>query len=120
MAYISSRKYPKKPEERKKMSEIPYASTVVSIMYAILCTKFDVAYALGIANRFQAVPGEDHWKIMKNIFKYLRRTKDIFLIYKDGSKLKLEGYIDSSFQSDLDDSKSISEYVFILNYGAVS
>ena len=56
---------------------------------------------------------------MKNILKYLRRTKDIFLVY-GGSDFKLEAYSDSSFQSDLDDSKSISGYVFTLNGGAVS
>lgn len=56
---------------------------------------------------------------MKNILKYLRRTKDVFLIY-GGPELKLEGYTDSSFQSDPDDSKSISGYVFTLNVGAMS
>ena len=56
---------------------------------------------------------------MKNILKYLRRTKDIFLIYR-GSELKLEGYTDSSFQTDPDDSKFISGYIFTLNGGAVS
>ena len=56
---------------------------------------------------------------MKNILKYLRRTKDIFLVY-GGSELKLESYSDSSFQSDPDDSKSILGYVFTLNGGAVS
>ena len=78
------------------MNEISYASTVGSIMYAMLCTKPDVAYALGIASRFQADLGEDHWKAVKNILKYLRRTKDIFLIY-GGSDLKLKDYTDSSF-----------------------
>ena len=56
---------------------------------------------------------------MKNILKYLRKTRDIVLIY-DGSDVKLEGYTDSSFQSDPDDSKSISGYVFTLYGGAVS
>ena len=56
---------------------------------------------------------------MKNILKYLKSTKDIFLVY-GGSDLKLEAYSDSSFQSDPDDSKSISGYVFTLNNGAVS
>ena len=56
---------------------------------------------------------------MKDILKYLRRTKDIFLIY-EGFDLNLEGYSNSSFQSDLDDSKSTSGYVFTLNDGAVS
>ena len=117
--HLSKKMSPKTPEETNRMSSIPYASAVGSIMYAMLCTRPDVAYALGIANRFQADPGEDHWKAVKNILKYLRRTKDIFLIY-EGSDLKLEAYSDSSFQSDPDDSKSISGYVFILNGGAIS
>ena len=57
--------------------------------------------------------------MVKNILKYLRRSKNIFLVY-GGSDLKLEAYSDSSFQSDPDDSKSISGYVFTLNNGAVS
>ena len=56
---------------------------------------------------------------MKNILKYLRRTKDIFQIYR-GSDLKLDAYSDSSFQSDPDDSKSTSGYIFILYRGTVS
>ena len=68
------------------MSSIPYALAVGSIMYAMLCAGPDVAYALGIVNRFQADPGEDHRKTMKNILKYLRSTKDIFLVY-EGSDL---------------------------------
>ena len=55
-------------------------------MYAMLCAGPDVAYALGIVKRFQADPGEDHRKTMKNILKYLRSTKDIFLVY-EGSDL---------------------------------
>ena len=60
-----------------------------------------------------------HWVAVKNILKYLRRTKDVFLIYGDGD-LIVEGYSDSSFQYDRDDSKSQSGYVFTLNGGAVS
>ncbi|XP_070004555.1 secreted RxLR effector protein 161-like [Nicotiana sylvestris] len=83
------------------------------------CTHPDVAYALEVTSRYQANPGEEHWKVVKTILKYLRRTKDQFLIYED-SELKLEGYTDASFSSDRDDSKSISGYVFTLNSGAVS
>ena len=54
--------------------------------------------------------------VVKNILKYLRRTKDVFLIYGDGdSDFPVKGYIDVSFQSDRDDSKSQSSYVFTLN-----
>jgi len=57
--------------------------------------------------------------LVKTILKYLRRTKDQFLIYGD-SELKLKGYTDASFALNKDDSKSISGYVFTLNGGAVS
>ena len=50
--------------------------------------------------------------------KYLRKTKDLLLVYGE-SNLRVEVYIDLSFQSDVDDSKSNSRYVFILNEGAV-
>ena len=56
---------------------------------------------------------------MKCILKYLRRTKDLFLVY-GGEELKLQGYIDSSFQSDPDDSRSTSGFLFTLNGGVVS
>ena len=58
---LSKKMSPKIPEERNRMSFIPYASAVRSIMCAMLCTRPDVAYALGIVSRFQADPGEDHW-----------------------------------------------------------
>ena len=80
--HLSKKIYPKTLEERKRMSEIPHASAMGSIMYVMLCTRPDVAYALGVASRFQVDPKEDHWKV--------------------------------------DDSKSISEYVFTLNDGIVS
>ena len=106
------------PEERERMSRIPYASAVGSIMYAMTCTRPDVAYSLGVVSRYQSNPGEMHWKVVKSILKYLRNTKDQWLIYGE-SDLKLVGYTDSSFQSDRDDSRSVSGFVFTLNGGAI-
>ncbi|KAL0427629.1 UNVERIFIED_CONTAM: Retrovirus-related Pol polyprotein from transposon TNT 1-94 [Sesamum latifolium] len=62
---------------------------------------------------------EAHWSAVKSILKYLKRTKDMFLIY-GGGELILEGYSDASFQSDDDDAKSQSSFVFKLNGGVVA
>ncbi|GKC11601.1 hypothetical protein Tco_1008383 [Tanacetum coccineum] len=51
------------------------------IMYAVRCTRPDVAIAQNITNRFQQNPGDLHWTIVKNILKYLKNTKDMFLVY---------------------------------------
>jgi hypothetical protein len=57
---------------------------------------------------------------VKNILKYFRRTKDVFLVYGGEKELTVTGYIDASFQTNKDDSKSQSGFVFTLNGGAVS
>ena len=45
-------------EERECMSRIPYTSIVGSIMYAMTCTRLNVAYSLGIVSRYQSDLGE--------------------------------------------------------------
>nr|GEW29365.1 hypothetical protein [Tanacetum cinerariifolium] len=54
-----------------------------SIMYAVRCTRPDVAFAQNMTSRFQQNPSEEHWTAVKNILKYLRNTKDMFLVYGD-------------------------------------
>ena len=55
----------------------------------------------------EQILGGGHLVAVKNILKYLRRTKDVFLTCGDGdSGLHMKGYTDASFQSDRDDSKS--------------
>ena len=96
---------PQTQYERTRMNMIPYASAIGSIMYVRLYTRPDVSYALSVTSRYQSDPGMGHWVAIKYILKYLRRTKDVFLIYGDGD-LIVEGYSDANFQSDRDDSKS--------------
>jgi hypothetical protein len=102
------------------MKDVPYASAICSIMYAMVCTRPDVAYALSMISRHQAHAGPSHWTAVKNILKYLNRTKDKFLAYGGKMELVVEGYTDVSFATDYDDKRSQSGYVFILNGGAVS
>ncbi|GJX27413.1 hypothetical protein Tco_0233709, partial [Tanacetum coccineum] len=109
------------PEEVKHMQNVPYVSTVGSIMYAVRCTRPDVALAQNITSRFQQNPGEPHWTAVKNILKYLRNTKDMFSVYDGNSEaeLRVDCYCDAGFENDRDDIKSQTGYVFILNGGAV-
>ena len=65
-------------------------------------------------------PGVEHCTAVKNILKYLKRTKDMFLVYGGDKELVVNGYVDASFDTELDDSKSQTGYIFILNGEAVS
>nr|GEW74026.1 hypothetical protein [Tanacetum cinerariifolium] len=73
------------------MQRAPYALAIGSIMYAVRCTRPDVAFAQNLCSRFQQNPDE----------------------------LKVSCYVDASFQTDKDDMKSQTGYVFILNGGVV-
>ena len=78
---------PQTQDERTHMSMIPYASAIESIMHAMLCTRPNVSYALSVTSRYQSNPCMGHWVAVKNILKYLRRTKDLFLIKGDGDRI---------------------------------
>ncbi|GJT72270.1 retrotransposon protein, putative, ty1-copia subclass [Tanacetum coccineum] len=109
------------PKEVKRMQNIPYVLAVGSIIYAVRCTRPDVAFAQNITSRFQQNPGEPHWTAVKTILKYLRNTKDMFLVYGKNPKVELRAdcYCDAGFKTDRDDTKSQTGYVFVLNEGAV-
>ena len=117
---LSQTQCPTTTKDREKMKLIPYASTIGSIMYAMLCTRPDVCLAISLAGRYQSNPGVDHWTTVKNIPKYLKRTKHMFLVYEGDKELIVNGYVDASFDTNPDDSKSQTGYVFTLNGGAVS
>nr|GFB33820.1 retrotransposon protein, putative, Ty1-copia subclass [Tanacetum cinerariifolium] len=96
------------PGEVKRMQNVPYASVVGSIMYVVRCTRPDVAFVQNITSRFQQNPNELCWTIVKTILKYLRNTKDMFLVYGGNPKaeLRVECYCDAGFETDRDDTKS--------------
>ncbi|KAK1641915.1 hypothetical protein QYE76_059720 [Lolium multiflorum] len=89
----------------------------------IMIMKLRTRKLLNLADRQGNVPlliGMEHWTAVKNILKYLKRTKDMFLCYGGDQELIVSGYTDASWNTDPDDSKSQSGYVFILNGAAVS
>jgi hypothetical protein len=83
LLYLSSVRY----AEIETMRKIPYASIIKSIMYAMIYTRPYVSYVLSVINKHQANPNITHWTAVKTILKYLRRTKDMFLIY--GGEIEL-------------------------------
>ncbi|KAK0576062.1 hypothetical protein LWI29_011265 [Acer saccharum] len=115
---LSKEQVPKNEHEEQFMSRVPYALAVGSLMYAMLCTRPDICFAVGIVSRFQSKPGPDHWTVVKHIFKYLKRTRDNMLVYSGGDLLPV-GYTDSDFQSDSDSKKSTSGAVFTIGGGAI-
>ncbi|RVX07895.1 Retrovirus-related Pol polyprotein from transposon TNT 1-94 [Vitis vinifera] len=111
---------PKNELEKKDMERFPYASAIGSLMYAQVCTRPDIAYIVGMLDRYLSNPSMDHWKKAKRVMRYLQRTKDYMLTYRRSSHLEIVGYSDSDFAGCLDSRRSTSGYIFMLAGGAVS
>ena len=54
---LSKEQCPMTPQEEEDMRWIPYASVVGSLMYAMLYTRPDICYVVGIVSRYQSNPG---------------------------------------------------------------
>ena len=95
------------------MSKVPYASAIGSLMYAIMCTRLDIAHAIGVVSRYMSRPGKQYWEAVKWILRYLRGSIDTCL-YFTGASLKLQGYVNADLANDIDSRKSTNEFVFTL------
>ena len=102
---------------KKEVSLELYQSAVGSLMYAMLGTRPDLAYAVGLVSQFNHSPRWEHWVAVKRIFRYLVGTKDYTLQY--GTSNSSGGYSDADWGSG-HDRKSVGGFVFLLNGGAIS
>ena len=103
----------------KEMSKIPYTSAIGSLMYAMICTRPDIAHAVGVVSWFLTNPGKEHWEAMKWILRYLRGTSKVCMCFGNGEHM-LDGYTDSDMAGDVDSRKSISGFMMTFAGGAVS
>jgi hypothetical protein len=111
-------------EEEEDMSRVPYASVVGSLIYAMVCTRPDIAHAVGVLSRYMSKPGKEHWTTVKRVFRYLRGTASYGLCYQGRPGLDRvvdrHGFVDADWAGDLDHRRSTSGYVFNLFGGAIS
>ena len=103
-----------------------YASVVGAIMYAMLGTRPDLAFAIGLLTRFNSNPGKSHVGALKRVLRYLKGSIDFQLTYgaessgSSGSMLAVLGHCDSDWGGSIDDRRSVSGTVFTIAGGAVT
>ncbi|XP_075479264.1 secreted RxLR effector protein 161-like [Primulina tabacum] len=119
---LSTHQAPKFEDEREYMKKLPYASAVGRLMYLMVCTRPDLAYTVSLVSIFKANPGDEHWKSVKWILRYLKGTTDTGLIFKDSRENDnlIAGYVDSDYAGSIDTRKSLNGYIFTINGTSVS
>ena len=94
-----------------------YQSAVGCLMYAMLGTRPDIAYAVSKVSQYSTNPNSTHWTAVKRIFRYLAGTPERGLYY--GFRGVGGGYTDADWGGG-EDRKSIGEYAFTLNGAAIT
>ena len=100
------------------MHDIPYHEAVGSLMYTVLSTHPDIAFAVQTVSCFSIKPGPAHLEAVKWIFRYLKGTIDLWLSYGT-KKMILTGYADADGNM-AEDRHAISGYAFLIHGGAIS
>ncbi|KAJ0712899.1 putative RNA-directed DNA polymerase [Helianthus annuus] len=107
------------PNEGVAVSQLEYSRAIGSLMYAMISTRPDIAYAVGKLSRYTSNPGASHWQAMNRVFRYLKGTMKYGLTYT-GFPSVLEGYSDASWIKNKEDHSSTSGWTFLLGGGAIS
>ena len=96
----------------KPISQLEYAKIIGSLMYAMTCTRPDIAFAVGKLSRFTSNPGPQHWLAIRRVLRYLKGTINYGITYS-GEPLILKGYFDASWNTNEEDNSSTSGWVFV-------
>ncbi|KAL5538478.1 hypothetical protein UlMin_035497 [Ulmus minor] len=103
------------------MKNIPYSNTEGSLMYSMVSTRPDLSFATSVLTRYKSNPGKPHWQALKWLFRYIKGTLFIGLIYKRKNKdLWLEGFVDSDYAGHEDNRRSTTTYMFCINDYCIS
>ena len=109
----------------KLVDQTEYLAIVGSLMYAALGTRPDISFAVSLLSTFNAKPRTRHLTAAKRVLRYLKKTKELKLVYTKTSDIytktsgNLHGFVDSDWAKSKD-RKSIGGYVFVLGNAAIS
>ena len=99
---------------------LPYRELIGSLMYAAVSTRPDILFSVSHLARYMTCYSESHWKAAKQILKYLNKTKNSCLVYRESTQFQVIGFTDTSWSSDSETRRSVSGYVFKAGGAAIS
>jgi Reverse transcriptase (RNA-dependent DNA polymerase)/gag-polypeptide of LTR copia-type len=96
-----------------------YQRAIGSIMYSMVYTRPDIAFAIGRLSQYMTDPSEHHGHAVKGLMRYLRSTIAQKIRYGPSGHKPLILYSDADWASDRTDRKSISGTVSMLYGGPI-
>ena len=119
---LSEEMCPSTASERTEMSKLPYINAVGALMYLATCTRPDISFTVSQLARFNSNPGRQHWAAVKHLFRYLKSTMDMKLVYAPdpSSKELFTVFTDADHGGNKDNGRSTGAYITRIGTGAVN
>ena len=95
------------------MDKPKYLAAVGALLYLAMFTRPDISFAMSVLARHFQKPTAKHWAGIKHLFRYLKQTEDLGLLYIKQGKATLEGYADVGYKFDTKTGKSQTSYIFL-------
>lgn len=96
-----------------------YAKAIGCLMYAMMGTRPDIAYAVSYLSRYMKNPTTAHLNAVRRVLRYLKGTLDLKLTYQ-GNLHNLTGWTDSDWAGCTQSRRSTAGYIFNIGSGAIS
>ena len=101
------------------VDETYHKQPVGSLMY-LTATRLNIMFVTCLISRYMAKPMEIHLQAAKRALQYLKGTVNYGIYYKKGGDGELLAFTDSDYAGNMEDRKSTSGYVFLMNSSAIS
>lgn len=104
-----------KTEDMQECTDEPYRQVIGSVMYAMVCTRPDISFAVNALAHHCSSPKETHWRAAQKLLRYLVSTSDYTLVLNSNVlSTSLSCYTDADFANNTD-RHSISGSVIAMN-----
>ena len=118
-ATFSTANSPSTPTQVAHMCRIPYAEAIGSVLWPVVISWPDAAFAVSILLQFIQNPRPAHWEVLKHVIVFLGSMKDLWLTFGRWSKPATEGFCNADWGGQKH-RHSISSYSFHMGAGAIS
>jgi Reverse transcriptase (RNA-dependent DNA polymerase) len=115
-----SKRHSALPSEANSARVSAYREGVGGLMWLATQTRPDIAFPVGVLARFMQAPGDEHWRNLKRVLRYLRGTSTVKLQLGgrtgvDRKACTLEAFCDADWAADLDNRRSTTGFVLLFN-----
>ena len=110
---------PSKEQANKEDIKL-FQMLIGSLLYIMLGTRVDIAFAVIKLARYASNPNKTHFTALKRVFKYLKGTKDYGITYYKNNNHFISGYCDADYAGDIVSAKSTTGYLILLAGGIIS